>query len=229
MLDKERELVNEEFIKDDSNYNLIVGGTGSYSQLHGNNGTNSKLVELNSKPWIWICNPHDGIKTRSWNLTLSEEQIKSGWEYGTLSKANFIQVEYNGEKMSLKMLSCKFNLDANLMIQRYKEKWTLEEMLSIPEHLGLHKTKEQHELAKTLQEEQAKKRSQETRQKTKELRLKQQAIAAQQHYAEFMNIGIKNFQKNMIADSDIIYMHCFETIFQNISYSINAAIKTKSA
>ena len=73
MLDKERELVNEEFIKDDSNYNLIVGGTGSYSQLHGNNGTNSKLVELNSKPWIWICNPHDGIKTRSWNLTLSEE------------------------------------------------------------------------------------------------------------------------------------------------------------
>ena len=66
-------------------------------------------------------------------------------------------------------------------------------MLSIPEHLGLHKTKEQHELAKTLQEEQVKKRSQETRQKTKELRLKQQAIAAQQHYAEFMNIGIKNF------------------------------------
>lgn len=42
-----------------------------------------------------------------------------------------------------------------------------EEMLSIPEHLGLHKTKEQHELAKTLQEEQAKKRSQETRQKLK--------------------------------------------------------------
>ena len=40
MLDKERELVNEEFVKRRDTYNCVVGGQGLYTKQHGNNGTN---------------------------------------------------------------------------------------------------------------------------------------------------------------------------------------------
>ena len=192
MLDKERELVNEEFIKDDSNYNLIVGGTGNFTRLNGNTGTNNKLIELNSKPWIWICNPAIGIRKKILNrFSLSKEEIAAGWEYGSLSKANLIQVDYNGEKISIKMLAYMHKLDCSLMMQRHSAGWTVEEMLQIPESFQLYKSEDQKATAKKAAEEH--------RRKQKNLHKiafqKHLAEEAQRYYKEYIELGQKGFRQ----------------------------------
>ena len=45
-LDKEKEIVNEEFIKDDTNYNLTVGGSSNLNGITNLNGATNLKTDL---------------------------------------------------------------------------------------------------------------------------------------------------------------------------------------
>lgn len=90
MLDKEQELVDEDFVKRRDTYNCVVGGQGVFTKEHGNHRTNTTLRDLNTAPKIYICNPYTLQKKKKLFFTkdIPQDYIDAGWERGTLSKYN---------------------------------------------------------------------------------------------------------------------------------------------
>lgn len=195
MLAKEREIVNESFIKDTSNYNLVVGGGGTYDRNHGNIGTNDTFRKLNTSPWIWKCNPYLNKKTRSWNLELTDEEKRQGWEYGALGRANKTFITYQQQEMSLASFARLNKLDQNLALARYDANWTIQEILTISENLQLYKSIEEKELATIDRNRKISEKVKQTFKQKHDNKEKQDLELATRCFAEYKQFGAEAFRE----------------------------------
>lgn len=124
---KEIELVNEAFISRTDTYNVELGGNGGWNAV-------------NSIPYKWICNPFTKTNRKLYADTLSDQMIKAGWTYGTLANkaVSLIVKDIDGKDKTIRQFAKEHNLDEKLVKKRFELKWTIEEILSIPESFGIH-------------------------------------------------------------------------------------------
>lgn len=146
MLDKEKELVNEEFVRRRDTYNCVLGGGGQFTAKRGNHGSNNRLAKLNAMEKIEICNPYTHQKKRLYAIKeIPQEYVDAGWERGTLSKFNTTLISYKDMTLSVRKFSEMHHLKEWLTYERVQRGWTTDELLSIPEDLRLYKSKEEKE------------------------------------------------------------------------------------
>ena len=208
MLDKERELVDEDFVKRRDTYNCVVGGQGVFTKEHGNHGTNTTFRDMNTAPKIYICNPYTMQKKKLlFTKEIPQDYIDAGWERGTLSKYNTTWLVFNGQKMSVAKFSAVNSLDKYLVFMRLSAGWTADEILAVPESLRLFKTEEDKAAYQTLKKQQTKEkikkttaaRQQETTarwQALKKARHERNADIAKQWHNEYAEVGQKQFLLN---------------------------------
>lgn len=106
MNQKEAELVNEEFVKRDDTYNVIVGGSnGSWQKIHdaglhklGGVNAMAKLKVSNQTPW-----------SKFWNSLTDEEKIEWKKQHPTAMKSHFPswKGKHHTEETKLKMSKSK--------------------------------------------------------------------------------------------------------------------------
>ena len=204
MLDKEREIVDEDFVKRRDTYNCVVGGQGVFTKQHGNHGTNNKLKELNALPKIWICNPYTMQRKHLFLMKeMPQEYIDSGWEYGNLSKYNLTWIDIDGQKISVAKFAQIYKLDKHLVFNRLEAGWSIDEMRSIPESLRLFKTQEQFD---AYRKDKLEKRRQTRndpnslsyirRQQQKQQTISRKTEQARLWYNEYVQVGIEQFKTN---------------------------------
>ena len=201
MLDKERELVNEEFVKRRDTYNCVVGGQGLYTKQHGNNGTNQTLRNLNIAEKIYICNPYTMQKKKLFfTKELPQDYIDAGWEYGTLSKYNMTWLMFNGQKVTIARFAMMNNLNKALAFERFSNGWSAEEMINIPEHLKLFKSEEEKTAYCTLKKQQTSEKIKSALAAKSEMRKKlaqeKNSMLARQWYDEYIEVGKDQFLNN---------------------------------
>ena len=204
MLDKEREIVNEDFVKRRDTYNCVIGGQGVFTKQHGNRGTNNKFKELNALPKIWICNPYTMQRKHLFLIKeIPQEYADAGWEYGNLSKYNLTWIDIDGQKISVAKFAQVYKLDKHLVFNRLEAGWSIDEIRSIPESLRLFKTQEQFD---TYKKDQLEKRRQARndsnnpsyirRQQQRQQKIFIKNEQARLWYNEYVQVGIDQFKAN---------------------------------
>jgi hypothetical protein len=120
MNNKEKELVTEDFVKEDTNYNLCPGGKGGFGYIHANGLCDYAVVSKK------------GGLTPAKNPELASKNISNGvkiaWQNGKYNKVDWVEIckskyKHHTIKTKQKISETKKNTGTNKQNSQYGTMW----------------------------------------------------------------------------------------------------------